>query len=77
MLLVLLGFRKNRYVSVAQWIEHWPPTPGVAGSNPVRYIAEDPQASGKVLGGFYCVTIKINHLLCSDSRSKQPKRQKT
>ena len=22
------------YAPVAQWIEHWPPEPGVAGSNP-------------------------------------------
>ncbi len=26
----------NRYAPVAQWIEHWPPEPGAAGSNPAR-----------------------------------------
>lgn len=29
------------FASVAQWIEHWPPTPRVAGSNPVRCIDWD------------------------------------
>ena len=40
-------------VSVAQWIEHWPPEPGARGSIPFRYISK--KGSGVYRHCLFCV----------------------
>ena len=33
---MILFTKPAYYALVAQWIEHWPPEPGVGGSNPLE-----------------------------------------